>query len=121
MRKFLVRTIPIAALALFIVVMLSNSFLKGPITKNDDVKKSIEKVIENINEDQWEEADKNTDHLSKVWKKVSHRVQFSAEKDEIEDFTTNIARLRGAIHTKDKPNAIMELYEAYEHWRDIGK
>jgi hypothetical protein len=48
-------------------------------------------------------------------------MQFSAEKNEIEDFTTCIARLRGAIQMQDKSNAIIELYEAYEHWVDIGK
>ena len=121
MRKFLIRAIPIFALAFFVLVMLSNSFLKGPITKDDDIKESIEKVIDNVKEGQWEEADRNTDSLSKAWKKVAHRVQFSAEKDEIEDFTTCIARLRGAIQMQDKSNAIIELYEAYEHWVDIGK
>lgn len=48
------------------------------------------------------------------------RVQFSSERGEINELTTSIARLKGAIMAKDKPGALMELYEAYSHWNDLG-
>lgn len=121
MKKFLVRAIPIVALTISVLVMLSDNFLKKPITENDDVPKSIALVMDSIQENEWELASKNTENLSEVWKKVARRVQFSAEKDEMDDIAKSIARLRGAIQARDQTNALMELQETYEHWKNIGR
>lgn len=121
MRKFLVISIPIVSLAFFILIMISDNFLKYPLGTNDNIPVSIQELRQDIQNDKWEEANNKTDELSKSWKKVVKRVQFSAEKDEINAFEVNIARLRGAIMTKDKSDAFMELAEAYEHWENIGK
>lgn len=121
MRKFVIRTIPIVTLAFFILVMQSDNFLKKPLGRNDDIPKSIELIINDINQGKWDDANNNTYQLSKAWKKIVMRVQFSAEKDEINSLDINISRLRGAIMSKDKSNALLELNEAYEHWDNIGK
>lgn len=121
MRKFLTIAIPIVSIALFILIMLSDIVLKKPLTNNDDIPKSIDLIITDIEEDRWSEAKDKTEQLSSSWHKVVKRVQFSAEKDEINGFDMNIARLRGAIMAKDKSNAFLELNEAYEHWENLGK
>ncbi len=121
MRKFLVITIPIVTLILFIFVMESDIFLKRPLGKNDSIPESINTVINDIQKDDWDKAVKDTNNLSEVWKKIVRRVQFSSERDEINAFSINLARLRGSILAKDKAGAFTELYEAYEHWEDLGK
>jgi len=120
-RKFLVIAIPIITLAFFILVMISDNLLKYPLGANDNIPGSIQELKQDIQNEKWDEANKETEELSKSWKKVVKRVQFSAEKDEINEFDMNIARLRGAIMAKDKSDAFMELSEAYEHWENIGK
>lgn len=121
MRKFLTVAIPIVTLAIFICVMLSGGILKKPLGKNDDFSQAIENAIQDINQDNWVEANKDIENLEKAWKKVIHRIQFSAERDEINDISTSIARLRGAARVEDKANSIIELYEAYHHWSVIGQ
>ncbi|GIM30453.1 hypothetical protein CPJCM30710_31190 [Clostridium polyendosporum] len=121
MRKFLVITIPIVTLTLFILIMLSGNILKHSFGKDDNIPASIELIMQDIKAEKWEEARKQTEQLSKSWNKIVNRVQFSSERDEINAFSANIARLRGAIMAKDKSGAYMELNEAYEHWNDLGK
>lgn len=121
MRRFLVISIPIVTIALFILIMLSDNFLKKSLSTNDNIPVSIESIRKEVIKDDWAEANKKTDQLSNAWDKVVKRVQFSAEKDEINGFYKNIARLRGAIAAEDKSDALMELYEAYEHWENLGK
>lgn len=121
MRNFLTKAIPIVTLLLFILVMNSDNFFKKSLNDGDNIPKSIQIVIEDITNENWDNANKNTVELSNAWKKIVRRVQFSAEKDEINSFDMNLARLRGAIMTQDKSSAIMELNEAYEHWDNIGK
>ena len=121
MRKLLVIAIPIVVLVFFVLVMLSGDVLKQSLGKDDNVPQSIEAVIQDVSRDNWEAALQNTDALERVWDKVVTRVQFSVERNEINAFSTNIARLKGALQAKDKSIALTELNEAYEHWKDLGK
>ncbi|HHU72397.1 MAG TPA: DUF4363 family protein [Clostridiales bacterium] len=121
MRRFLTIAIPIVTLALFICIMLSGSILKRPLGKDDDVPQAIENLIQKINNDDWDKVNSEIDNLEKAWKKVIHRVQFSLERDEINDLSMNIARLRGAALAEDKGNSLTELLEAYNHWKEMGK
>ncbi|MCM0649636.1 DUF4363 family protein [Clostridium swellfunianum] len=121
MRKFIIRAIPIAALIIFVLIMISANFLKKPLGKDDDIPNSIQLILKDVGNENWDEASKKTDQLEKAWKKIVKRVQFSAERDELNDFDINLARLRGAIMVKDKSNASLELNEAYEHWDNIGR
>lgn len=121
MRKFLVITIPVVTIALFVFIMLSDKISKNPLTNNDNIPFSIAEVKKEIEMNNWREAKIKTDNLSKTWDKVVKRIQFSAEKDEINGFYKNISRLQGAIQAMDKTNAYMELNEAYEHWENLGK
>ena len=120
MRKFLVITIPIVTLAFFILIMLSSSILKGPLGKDDNIPESIDLIVQDIDSEDWEEANNKTENLSITWEKIVKRVQFSSERDEINSFSTNIARLRGAIMAKDKSSSFAELNEAYDHWKELG-
>src|SRR5665648_49028 len=117
MRKFMVIALPIVTLVLFVMVMLSSNILKQPLGNDDNIPQSIETVVQDINHENWEAANQNTENLNRVWDKVVTRVQFSAERNELDDLTMNIARLKGAIQAKDKAGGLTELSEAYEHWK----
>lgn len=121
MRKALVICLPIGTIIFFVLIMLSGSYLKMPIGKDDSITDLVQVLINNVNNEEWEEANYNTDKLSEAWDKIVRRVQFSAERDEINDFAVNVERLRGAIMAKDKGASLSELYEAHEHWRGLGK
>ena|SRR5665648_29919 len=120
MRKFMVIAIPIVTLVLFVMIMLSSNILKQPLVGDDNVPQSIETVVQDINHENWEAANQNTDNLNRVWDKVVNRVQFSAERNELDDLSMSIARLKGAIQAQDKPTGLTELSEAYEHWKNLG-
>jgi uncharacterized protein YoxC len=121
MRKFFVIAIPIVSLAFFIIIMLSGDYLKKPLGVNDNIPELIQVLTKDVNDERWDEVNNNTDKLSKAWNKVVKRVQFSSERDEINGFTMSVARLRGAIMARDKGSSLSELYEAYEHWIELGR
>lgn len=121
MRRFLVIAIPIVTLIFFVLVMVSGDFLKQSPGEKDNIPQAIEMIIQDVNNENWEAAGKNVDHLSRAWEKVVKRVQFSSERNEINDFSINIARLRGAIQAQDKSSGLQELNEAYAHWKFLGK
>ena len=120
MRKFLVISIPIVTLILFVLIMFSGNILKHPLGKDDNIPESIQLIINDIELENWEDANNKTAILSNTWEKIVKRIQFSSERDEINSFNTNIARLHGAIKAKDKSSSFAELNEAYDHWKELS-
>ncbi|SJZ72827.1 DUF4363 family protein [Garciella nitratireducens] len=120
MRKFLVVMIPIVTLSCFILIMLSGSFLKRSLGEEDNISQIIETIMKNIQNENWEEVHIEMDELERVWNKIVKRIQISSEREEINSFNSNIARLRGAILAKDRSSALIELSEAYNHWKNIS-
>lgn len=121
MRKFMVVAIPTVTIILFILIMHSSKTLKKPFGNDDDVLGTLDNMIDDVNGELWEEADDNLIKLNKAWEKVMFRVQFSSGNDEIYKLDTSIARLQGAVEGEDKASALMELYEIYKHWDELGK
>lgn len=107
-------------LSLFILTMLSGDFLKRSVVNGNTIPEWINLIINDIELEQWDEANIKSSELSNSWDKIVKKVQFSSERDEINDFSVNISRLQGSILTKNKDNALLELYEAYEHWDELG-
>ncbi|NLJ95564.1 MAG: DUF4363 family protein [Clostridiales bacterium] len=120
MRKFLVIAIPTATLIVFVLVMHSARFLKKPLGQDDDIPGRLDSMIEFVNNELWDEANNDFKELSRAWDKVLARVQFGSGKEEIYQLDTSIARLEGAVVAKDKAGALMELYEVYNHWEELG-
>lgn len=120
MRKFLIKAIPITALAIFIFIMLSGDLFKRPFGSEDDIPQAINDLIEVINNEAWKDASNRLKSLETAWDKVAKRIQFSSERDEINTFSKCIARLQGAVMAEDKSGALMELYEAFNCWVNIG-
>lgn len=120
MRKLFIIIIPIVILLIFVFIMFSGNILKKPLGKDDDIPGSIDNIIDAIDNEAWDEANSKLDDLEMAWDKVIFRVQFGSERDEINSLSTNIARLRGALKAEDKAGALIEIYEAYDHWEELG-
>ncbi|MCR1898374.1 DUF4363 family protein [Irregularibacter muris] len=121
MRKFMVVTIPIITLVIFVLIMFGVNFLKNPLGKDDNIPLIIERMEHNVSNERWQEVGEQREELANAWKKVVRRIQFSSERDELNAFRINLARLKGAILAEDKSNALMELKEAHEHWESLGR
>jgi hypothetical protein len=120
MRKFLIVSIPIFTIVIFIAIMLSGNYLKRSVGKEDDFTRLIKIVTEDINNERWEQAEEHTVELHRVYKKIINRIQFSSERDEINAINVSLARVEGAILSRNIALAIDGLFEAYEHWDQLG-
>jgi excinuclease ABC A subunit len=113
--------IAVAVLALFVVIMLSGSYLKQSHGEDDDVSGKLVLVKKAVKKADWESAQKEIDNLEEAWEKIVPRVQFSMERNEIKHLSVSLTRARAAITAKDKAGALMELEEADYHWNSLGE
>jgi len=113
--------IPILTIVIFVMIMNGGLYMKKSRSELDNVLKHIETAKQKTKEGKWEEASLHTEKIEKAWKKVMPRIQFSVERDQINNFEVAIARLKGFLEAEDKAGSLAELSEAEEHWRDLGR
>lgn len=121
MRKLLVIAIPLVILSVFLAVMSSGFFLKNSIGKEQSIPQVLSSIISEVEKENWREAGIKTGQLEELWRKVTKRIQFSLGNQEIKAFNTCLSRLKGAIAARDREDSLLELYEANEHWSELGK
>lgn len=121
MRKFLVTAIPVLSIILFVGIMLSDILLKTPLLNGEVIPDSIDELIQIVQAEEWDKAAAKTKELEQKWNKAVKLFQFSSERDEINFFNVNLARLKGAILERNKTLAVIELKEAHEHWDKLGQ
>lgn len=108
--------IPTVLLLIFLVIMYSATLFKG-----DEIGRQIEGLRMEILQQHWISAEAKLSVLEKEWQQTIMRIQFGAEREDLNQLNRNLARLKGMIQSKDKDGALAELAEAQYHWTEIGK
>lgn len=120
MKKFILITIPILVIALFILVMNSDFLFEEP--DNYDVPAHMEMMKKSILQDDWTSLGFEVEQMDKKFtKEIFPYIQFSAEKDEINDLDLNLSRLRACLDTKDKSLALVYVEEMKNHWENLNR
>lgn len=122
MIKFLLyKVIPTAVLLLFILIMNSGDYLKEIIGGGDNVSGYFSVLKRDIDSNQWTKAEADLDRMESTWRRVVKWIQFSEERDQINNFQHTAARLHGYILARDQAGAYAELEELKETWDDLGR
>jgi len=114
-KKIITYILPVIVILLFLVIMLSPLLFKG-----NKVAQQIKFLTIDISTENWPSANKNFSVLVQEWQKSIQRIQFGENRDDINELTRNIVRLKGLITSQDKNNALNELMEAEYRWDSIG-
>jgi hypothetical protein len=121
MKKFISFAIPIVALTVFVLLMLGGNYLKEPNNPSEDVIAFVELSIKHAKAEKWDMLNEDIESLDAAWKKISPRIQFSVERDELYNINLNLARLRGSISAEDKTSTLIELNEIIENWIELTR
>lgn len=119
MSKLMKYFIPILFLVVSVVIMLSSGFLKNAFG-GKEIPFILDEVMVDVKNDNWNDANNKVDEIKKVYKKISILVQFSAERNEIENFYHQLAMLKGYVEAKQEGEAIATIYLLKEYWAELG-
>jgi hypothetical protein len=121
MKKFISYSIPIITLTVFVLIMLGGGYLLKPRNSSEDVIAFTQISIVHAKAEKWDMLKQDITSINTAWNKIIPRIQYSVERDEIYNINLNIARLRGAIVSKDKSSTMMELSEIIENWNELTR
>lgn len=111
----------ITMMVIFIAIMGSGAFLKKPITGNDDLIKEITLVEKSVKKNNWNEANNSVEQGFVKWEKIKNRIQFSVEREFIDEIERELAVLKGTVQAKDMKTAITTVEKIKIIWEDLGK
>ncbi|WP_342551312.1 DUF4363 family protein [Paenibacillus sp. FSL R7-0652] len=118
--KWLLYTIPIVMLLMFIMVMVSGPLLKKPFGTQDRLLDSIQLLEKQVQNKQWTPAKTQIDYAMKAWDRIVNRIQFSVERESIYDILGALARIKGGITARDDQAIMEEIYYFYALWDNLG-
>ncbi|HEX6972724.1 MAG TPA: hypothetical protein VF234_10945 [Limnochordia bacterium] len=121
LRRIAAYAVPVVILAGFLAVMISDEWLRGPFSADDDVQAKLERLQQAVIAGDWEGAAREHVALEASLRRVIGRVQFSIERDQINRLRLEIAGLGGAIAARDSAAALVELSEAAAVWQGLGQ
>ncbi|WP_217585805.1 DUF4363 family protein [Lentibacillus saliphilus] len=121
MKKFMLYVVPSAMLFLFVVVMNSGSMLKKPYGQDDRVYEAVKQLETHVKEERWEHAEKDIQYIERAWKKVVNRIQFSVEKDNMEEISQTISHMKGQVYIRDDQAIFEHIYYYYDLWDRLAK
>lgn len=119
-RKWMLIIIPIVIILLFTAVLGGGSFLKKPFGKEDHLLKSMHDLEELVKKKEWKQAKTKSKYALKAWDQVSNRIQYSVEREYLNDISGIFARIKGGIEAKDDKALLVEIYYFYEVWDNLG-
>lgn len=104
-----------------ICIMTGGDLFKKSWHEADNVEGFAEQLAAAVIQQDWPRADQEHKQLSRAWKQVVPRIQFSVEKDEMNAIDTNLARLDAYILCQDRVGAYSEISELRDHWINLNK
>lgn len=122
MKEFILyKVLPLLILAIFIFTMKSGDFLKQPLVDGDDVIGTLALVEQSIHEGDWQAAKEQIQQAREGFITVQRRVQFSVEKNELNEIGSSLNRAIGFIDVHDEGGARAEIEEIKFAWEGLGK
>ena len=91
----------------------SNSMNKNPIFQESN------KIMELVDDSQWETADKAAQVIQKMYKKNKWKYQLLGDESEYNGLQQEISKLKISINEKDKPEAKRSIVIIQEHIQAI--
>lgn len=121
MRKLWIYTVPLIVLAGFVVIMNSGDYLKKPLTTQDNFPYYLQEVEQAADREDWAAAQSHIEDLKIAWDKVSPRLQFSVDKDEMKSINLGLSRLQAFLKAQDRTQALGAAAEIREHWDHLNE
>jgi hypothetical protein len=120
-RFFLAKIIPALTLALFILLMNSGTFFKNFPGPTVHLPEYFSLLQTSIHQGEWPEVVAYLQKMQSAWRRLVPRIQFSEERDEINNFQRSLARMKGFVEARHKAGALAELRELEETWVNLGR
>ncbi|OEH94027.1 hypothetical protein [Bacillus solimangrovi] len=121
MKRMITIGITIVFLVVSISIMISGQWLKNSFHENDQLFETVQSIESDIKKENWVQAENDIDYVTTAWRLVVNRIQFSVERELINEITTTIYYMKGGIQARDRSVVQQNIAYFYILWEGVGK
>ncbi len=99
-------------LAILLVVLAAGYWTNHSLQQSTkDLSRQIERVSQEIKQEQWEAAQKQNQHLEKTWQEKARWWPIILDHQEIDNIEFSLAKIKEYVASRDLPLALGQLSE----------
>lgn len=84
-----------------------------------EMHRTLAELEQAVQHSRWSEADLLLERVVSQWEYAEWIFFFNSESVEMADFSRQLARLEGAVESRDTPAAQMEFLDLYDIWLNL--
>ncbi|MCT4542877.1 MAG: DUF4363 family protein [Vallitalea sp.] len=119
MKKIFLMIITFTILSIFVIIMNSGRVMKKSFGNTDNVDYLLQEIDKDIIKENWDKGLEDIEKLEIAWKKVEKRVQFSVERDDLNEIILSMSRLKGSIRGMSQDECFISLEELKTYWNHL--
>lgn len=101
----------------FLIIL---SIIGSVISIDSPVDDYMEKLVEEITNEDWVQAKVTLDHIQREWKRRKPWISFNNTYTDIQDFERILAQLNAYVNVQDKPGAAAKAADLSEMWKQFA-
>ncbi|MDP4180542.1 MAG: DUF4363 family protein [Bacillota bacterium] len=105
-------------LAFFIGYFLIQRFA---VLSNQPVVTRLNDIIQYAQQDNWSKARNSADEVIKIWEKDKYFIMLNYAEADYSIFIDSLARIQGAIRTRDKTETVIQVLSTIKLWENFIK
>ena len=121
MKKSTLLIIISAFIIVFIGIMQSGKLIKNMGGEAQDLPRNVKELMDIIKEENWQEADKKSEKVDRIFNQKSQWLQISEERDRLDEIARELARVKGYIYAEEVGGSLAALEAVLENWKEIGE
>lgn len=90
-------------------------------SKGEPIVNQLNNIIQYAQQDKWIEAEESANQLMKAWDRGKHLLALNYAEADYSLFIDNLARIQGAIKTKDDTETISQALATLKLWNNFTK
>lgn len=116
------RTITVVLFVLTLSIFLIYFIIQGMIFSfGRPIVTELNNIINFANQNKWKEAEISVSNLVYNWDKQKHILAFNYAEEDYSIFLDNLARLKGAVRTKDETETVNLASSSLILWNNFIK
>ncbi|MFZ5986620.1 MAG: DUF4363 family protein [Bacillota bacterium] len=116
------RTVTISLFGLIILLFLAFFVAQNTLfPSGEPIKSHLNNIIQYAEQGKWEEAENSVNKLLELWEKDKYFLALNYAEEDFSLFMENLARIQGAIKTKDDTETVSQAKSTLILWHNFIK
>jgi hypothetical protein len=116
------KAVTYSILGIIILFFLTYFLIQNTIFSSGDlIENELNNIVRYANANDWTKAEESSNNLENIWNKQKYLLALNYAEADYSFFLDNLARIQGAIKTKDDTESVSQALSSLKLWNNFEK